>query len=79
MAIDTRPPSVESEPEVVRPISYKAPIIMGVLGLFALIVFGLRGTSGETTTFDLTLGSEAITSTAGLTRLRTCGLANSAV
>jgi hypothetical protein len=33
---------------------------MGVFGLLALILFGLRGTPGETTTFDLTLGGEAI-------------------
>jgi simple sugar transport system permease protein len=48
------------EPEVLRPISYKAPVLMGVFGLLALIVFGLRGTPGESTTFDLTLGGEAI-------------------
>jgi simple sugar transport system permease protein len=60
MAIDTRIPPVESAPEVVRPISYKAPAVMGVFGLLALVLFGLMGESGESTTFDLTLGSEAL-------------------
>ena len=58
-ATATAPAPAPAEPEIVRPISYKAPIVMGVLGIFALIVFGLNGTSGESTTFDLTLGSEA--------------------
>jgi ABC-type uncharacterized transport system permease subunit len=60
MSIDTRVPPVEAEPEALRPISYKAPIIMGLFGLIAFVLFGLRGTAGETTTFDLTLGDEAI-------------------
>ena len=62
MAIDTTPLPVPdtAEPEVVRPISYKAPIVMGVLGLLALLLFGLGGTSGETTTFDFSLGDEAL-------------------
>jgi simple sugar transport system permease protein len=60
MATATAPAPAIAEPEVVRPISYKAPVIMGVFGLLAFVLFGLRGTSGESTTFDLTLGGEAI-------------------
>jgi general nucleoside transport system permease protein len=60
MAIDTAAAPAVPEAEVLRPISYKGPIIMGVFGVFALVVFGLMGTSGESTTFDLTLGDEAI-------------------
>ncbi|HEX6886928.1 MAG TPA: ABC transporter permease [Candidatus Nanopelagicales bacterium] len=62
MALDTHMPEAQApdEPEVLRPISYKAPVTMGVLGLIALVVFGLLGTSGEQTTFDLTLGNEAL-------------------
>jgi ABC-type uncharacterized transport system permease subunit len=60
MAIDTAAESGVAEPEVVRPVSYKAPILMGALGLLALVAFGLGGESGTSTTFDLTLGSEAL-------------------
>jgi simple sugar transport system permease protein len=60
MATATAPAPVAAEPEVLRPISYKAPVIMGVFGVLAFVLFGLRGTSGESTTFDLTLGGEAI-------------------
>jgi general nucleoside transport system permease protein len=61
MATVTAPAPAPVEPEVLRPISYKAPAIMGVFGLLALILFGLRGTPGESTTFALNLGGEAIT------------------
>ena len=60
MATDTAPAPATTEPEVLLPISYKAPILMGVLGLFAFVFFGLRGPSGETTTFDFSLGDEAV-------------------
>jgi simple sugar transport system permease protein len=60
MAIDTPAAPAVAEPEIMRPISYKAPIVMGVFGLLALVVFGFGGSSGESTTFDLTLGSEAV-------------------
>ncbi len=60
MAIDTSSAPAAAESELVLPISYKTPIVMGVFGLLALVVFGLMGTSGQSTTFDLTLGSAAI-------------------
>ena len=60
MATDTAPAPAATEPEVLLPISYKAPILMGVLGLLAFVLFGLRGDSGETTTFDFSLGDEAV-------------------
>ena len=61
MATDTAPAPAAAEPEVLRPISYKAPDRSWVSsGLLAFVLFGLRGTSGESTTFDLTLGGEAI-------------------
>ena len=60
MATDTAPAPAATEPEVLLPISYKAPILMGVLGLLAFVLFGLRGPSGETTTFDFSLGDEAV-------------------
>jgi simple sugar transport system permease protein len=60
MATATAPAPAAAEPEVMRPISYKAPVIMGVFALLAFVLFGLRGTPGESTTFDLTLGGEAI-------------------
>jgi general nucleoside transport system permease protein len=60
MATDIAPAPAATEPEVLLPISYKAPILMGVLGLLAFVLFGLRGDSGETTTFDFSLGDEAV-------------------
>ena len=60
MATDTAPAPAATEPEVLLPISYKAPILMGILGLLAFVLFGLRGPSGETTTFDFSLGDEAV-------------------
>jgi general nucleoside transport system permease protein len=60
MATDTAAAPAATEPEVLLPISYKAPILMGVLGLLAFVLFGLRGPSGETTTFDFSLGDEAV-------------------
>ncbi|HYO18682.1 MAG TPA: hypothetical protein VES02_08470, partial [Dermatophilaceae bacterium] len=60
MAIDTAPAPVAAESDVLRPISYKAPVVMGVFGALALVLFGLRGDSGKSTTFDLTLGGEAL-------------------
>jgi len=60
MAVDTASAPAVAEPEIVRPISYKAAIIMGVFALFALVVFGLMADAGESTTFDLTLGDEAV-------------------
>ncbi|MCU0300187.1 MAG: ABC transporter permease [Candidatus Nanopelagicales bacterium] len=59
MALDTSAPPAPVEPEIQLPISYKAPITMGVLGVFALVVFGLMGDPAKTTTFDLTIGTEA--------------------
>jgi simple sugar transport system permease protein len=61
MAIDTpAAPAVEA-PEILRPVSYRSPILMGGFSLLALIFFGLLGgTSGQSTTFDMTLGTEAI-------------------
>jgi simple sugar transport system permease protein len=61
MATDTAPAPAATEPEVLLPISYKAPILMGILGLLAFVMFGLRGPTGETTTFDFSLGDEAVT------------------
>ena len=60
MATATAPAPAAAEPEVLRPISYKAPVIMGVFGILALVLFGIRGDSGKSTTFDLTLGGEAL-------------------
>jgi general nucleoside transport system permease protein len=63
MAIDTTaaPAAPAAEPDVLLPVSYKAPIIMGVLGLLATVFFGVRGTSGETTTFVLAMPGDTIT------------------
>ena len=88
MAIDTTaaPAAPAAEPEVLLPISYKAPIIMGVLGLLATVFFGVMGTSGETTTFvlampgdtislpDLTVPSKAFALLMGLVCLGIAGL-----
>lgn len=60
MAIDTSAAPAPAQPEVLRPISYKAPVVMGVFGLFAFVVFGLTGTPGESTTFYLAMGDEAV-------------------
>lgn len=57
MAIDTS--AAPAEPEVLRPIAYKGPVVMGIFGVLALVLFGLGGTAGESTAFDLTLGGEA--------------------
>ena len=61
MAIDTPAAPVADAPEVLLPISYKAPIVMGVFGLLATVFFGLMGTAGETTTFVLAMPGDAIT------------------
>ena len=64
MAIDTTPApaaSADAEPEAQLPISYKAPIVMGVLGAIATVFFGLRGTAGDTTTFVLAMPGDTIT------------------
>ena len=63
MAIDTTPAPAapaDAEPEAQLPISYKAPITMGVLGAIATVFFGLRGTAGETTTFVLAMPGDTI-------------------
>lgn len=60
MAIDTSAAPAESQPEVLRPIAYKGPVVMGAFGVLALVLFGLMGTAGESTAFDLTLGGEAL-------------------
>jgi general nucleoside transport system permease protein len=62
MAIDTTaaPAAPAAEPEVLLPISYKTPIVMGVLGLLATVLFGVMGTSGETTTFVLAMPGDTI-------------------
>lgn len=60
MALDTAAAPAAAEPDVLRPVSYKGPIVMGAFGLLALVVFGFMGEPGESTTFDLTLGSEAV-------------------
>jgi simple sugar transport system permease protein len=63
MAVDTTPAPAapaDAEPEAQLPISYKAPITMGVLGAIATIFFGVRGTAGETTTFVLAMPGDTI-------------------
>ncbi len=61
MAIDTPAAAVADAPEVVVPISYKAPIVMGAFGLLATVVFGLMGKAGQSTTFVLAMPGDAIT------------------
>jgi ABC-type uncharacterized transport system permease subunit len=60
MAVETPAAPITAEPEVQLPISYKGPIVMGVLGLAATFFFGVRGTAGETTTFVLAMPGDAI-------------------
>jgi ABC-type uncharacterized transport system permease subunit len=62
MAIDTTaaPAAPAAEPDLLLPISYKTPIVMGVLGLLATVLFGVMGTSGETTTFVLAMPGDTI-------------------
>lgn len=57
MAIDT---SADLQRDVVRPVSWRGPIFMGGLAVFALIFFALRGEPGERTTFVMALGNEAL-------------------
>ncbi len=54
-------PSAAPEPPAVteRPPSWRVPITLAVFGAFALVVFGLGADSGQTSTFGITLGSEA--------------------
>jgi simple sugar transport system permease protein len=62
MAIDTAAASApaDAQSEVLLPISYKAPIVMGVLGLLATFFFGIRGAAGESTTFVLAMPGDTI-------------------
>ncbi len=63
MAIDTSlAPAgpADVEPEIVLPVSYKAPVLMGVLGAIAVVFFGLMGTAGETTTFVLAMPGDSV-------------------
>ena len=64
MAIDT--PSAPAAPAPADdraglPVSYKAPIVMGLFAVLAIFFFGVRGTSGESTTFVLAMPSDTIT------------------
>jgi len=54
-------PSAAPEERVVteRPPRWRVPITMAVFGIVALVAFGLGSDSGETSTFGITLGSEA--------------------
>jgi general nucleoside transport system permease protein len=63
MAIDTSlapAGAADVEPEIVLPVSYKAPVLMGVLGAIAVVFFGLMGTAGETTTFVLAMPGDSV-------------------
>ena len=54
-------PSAAPEARVVteRPPTWRVPITLAVFGIVALVAFGLGSASGETSTFGITLGSEA--------------------
>jgi simple sugar transport system permease protein len=54
------PAPAPARQEVVRPPSWKVPITLGVLGLVALVAFGLGSASGSTSTFDLTTRAELV-------------------
>ncbi|ROS76954.1 ABC transporter permease [Cellulomonas sp. PhB143] len=43
-----------------RTVSYKVPVALGVLGLAALVLFGLLGPAGETTTFGVSGASDLV-------------------
>jgi simple sugar transport system permease protein len=58
-APQTPPAAPEPLPVAERPPSWRVPITLTVFGLFALLAFGLGADSGETSTFGITLGSEA--------------------
>ncbi len=62
MAIDTTaaPAGSAAEPDLLLPVSYRTPIVMGVLGLLATVLFGIRGTAGESTTFVLAMPGDTI-------------------
>lgn len=60
MAAKTHAAPATGAPEAVRPVSYKAPAVMGSLGLVATVGFGLLGESGQTTTFVLAMPGDAI-------------------
>ncbi|MGH8822923.1 MAG: ABC transporter permease [Jiangellaceae bacterium] len=63
MSITTAPqdPSAAPEARVVaeRPPSWRVPITLAVFGVVALVAFGFGSDTGQTTTFGITLGSEA--------------------
>jgi simple sugar transport system permease protein len=54
-------PSAAPEARVVteRPPTWRVPITLAVFGIVALVAFGFGSASGETSTFGITLGSEA--------------------
>ncbi len=48
--LEAVPAKIEA-PRTLRPISWKTPIALGVLGLLSFVVFGLLGPSGRETTY----------------------------
>lgn len=63
MSVDTAPaPSAPPEETVTRvgKRSWKMPITLGVLGLFALVVFGFLAPAGEDSTFRIARGTDFV-------------------
>jgi ABC-type uncharacterized transport system permease subunit len=62
MSLDTAPVPAAPETEVapVRKRNWKTPITLGVLGIVALVVFGLLAPSGEDTTFRIAQATDFV-------------------
>lgn len=60
MSVDTAPGRDDAAPARVPTRSWKVPIVLGVLGLGALVVFGILAPAGEQTTFGVSTGSDFV-------------------
>jgi simple sugar transport system permease protein len=54
------PASGRREAEAVKPPTWKIPVTLGVLGLLALVVFGLGAEAGQTSTFGISTGADLV-------------------
>jgi len=59
-AVPEAVPAKVEAPRTLRPISWKTPIALSVLGMVSLVVFGLLGPSGRETTYRFSTRSDLL-------------------
>ncbi len=59
-AVPEAAPAKVEAPRTLRPISWKTPIALSVLGMVSLVVFGLLGPSGRETTYRFSTRSDLL-------------------